>query len=296
MPVAADSSPDGTLVLPRRPQRARTPPSPRSSRRRATADSWYDALVFELRRSGRGLSFQSSYTLVAQHRHHAGLDLLLRRHERHRLLLPGVPARLQPGPRRLPRQAQLGGQPHLGPAAREGRDRSGPRAPRRLAVAAIGQLRSGPPLTLFVGANRSRSRWSPSIGPGQGFDRPSLAPGYTRRARCAAIPTMVRPGGIRTAAGGHLRHSRPWRALRARPAQRRPSRSRSASRGRGSAPPGTSSCGSRPSTSSTARTSAFRPAGLRRLADDEPPLPTLGRIRQTVTSARQIQLGLRLQF
>ena len=26
------------------------------------------------------------------------------------------------------------------------------------------------PLTLFVGANRSRSRWSPSVGPGQGFD------------------------------------------------------------------------------------------------------------------------------
>ena len=32
------------------------------------------------------------------------------------------------------------------------------------------------------------------------------------------------------------------------------------------------------------------------LADNEPTLPTLGRIRQTVTSARQIQLGLRLQF
>ena len=32
------------------------------------------------------------------------------------------------------------------------------------------------------------------------------------------------------------------------------------------------------------------------LADGERPLATLGRIRQTVTSARQIQLGLRVQF
>ena len=32
------------------------------------------------------------------------------------------------------------------------------------------------------------------------------------------------------------------------------------------------------------------------LSDGEQPLPTLGRIRQTVTSARQIQVGLRVQF
>ncbi len=30
--------------------------------------------------------------------------------------------------------------------------------------------------------------------------------------------------------------------------------------------------------------------------DDEAPLPTFGRIRQTATSARQVQLGIRLQF
>jgi len=31
-------------------------------------------------------------------------------------------------------------------------------------------------------------------------------------------------------------------------------------------------------------------------SDDEAPLPTFGRIRQTATSARQIQLGIRVQF
>ena len=73
-------------------------------------------------------------------------------------------------------------------------------------VAAIGQVKSGPPLTLFVQANRSRSRWSPSLGPGQGFDRPSLAPGrdggerHQRHARA-----VVRPDGVRAAARGDLR-------------------------------------------------------------------------------------------
>lgn len=41
----------------------------------------------------------------------------------------------------------------------------------------IGQVRSGPPLTPFVANNWSRSRWSPSLGPGTGFDRPGYAPG-----------------------------------------------------------------------------------------------------------------------
>ena len=178
--------------------------------------------------------------VVAQRRHHAGLDLLLRRHERHRLLLPGVPARLQQGPGRLPHHPQLGLQRRSG-TCRSARDATG--AARALLagwqLAAIGQLRSGPPLTLFVGANRSRSRWSPSIGPGQGFDRPSLAPGYTTDERGAwRSRPVVRPGGVRAAAGGHLRRPRPRRALRARPAHASTSRSRSASRGRGSGPAG----------------------------------------------------------
>ena len=42
----------------------------------------------------------------------------------------------------------------------------------------IWNMRSGQPLTVFVQANRSRSLWNPSIGPGLGLDRPSYAPGY----------------------------------------------------------------------------------------------------------------------
>ena len=43
----------------------------------------------------------------------------------------------------------------------------------------IGQMRSGNPLTVFLASNRSRSQWNPSSGPGLGQDRPSLTPGRT---------------------------------------------------------------------------------------------------------------------
>ena len=52
-------------------------------------------------------------------------------------------------------------------------------------LAAIGMMRSGQPLTVFVQNNRSRSQWSPSLGPGIGFDRPDLAPG--RREESAVL-------------------------------------------------------------------------------------------------------------
>src|SRR6185503_7588911 len=39
-------------------------------------------------------------------------------------------------------------------------------------------MRSGQPLTAFVTANRSRSQWNPSRGPGIGQDRPNYAAGF----------------------------------------------------------------------------------------------------------------------
>ncbi len=44
-------------------------------------------------------------------------------------------------------------------------------------VASIVRMRSGHPLTVFIQTNRSRSLWAPSLGPGTGPDRPSYAPG-----------------------------------------------------------------------------------------------------------------------
>jgi hypothetical protein len=52
----------------------------------------------------------------------------------------------------------------------------------------IGTVRSGNPLTVFVQANRSRSLWSPSLAPGIGFDRPSFAPGFTHETAVLGRP------------------------------------------------------------------------------------------------------------
>ena len=44
-------------------------------------------------------------------------------------------------------------------------------------ITGIARVRSGNPVTVFLQTNRSRSLWSPSLGPGTGPDRPSWAPG-----------------------------------------------------------------------------------------------------------------------
>ncbi len=55
-------------------------------------------------------------------------------------------------------------------------------------VAGISMVRSGNPLTVFIQPNRSRSLWSPSLGPGIGFDRPSFAPGFTHKTAVLGRP------------------------------------------------------------------------------------------------------------
>ena len=44
-------------------------------------------------------------------------------------------------------------------------------------IAGIGRYSSGNPLTVFVQNNRSRSQWAPALAPGIGRDRPNYAPG-----------------------------------------------------------------------------------------------------------------------
>ncbi len=52
----------------------------------------------------------------------------------------------------------------------------------------IAQMRSGNPLTVFLAGNRSRSQWNPSSGPGLGQDRPSLAPGRSYESAIIGRP------------------------------------------------------------------------------------------------------------
>ena len=203
-----------------------------------------------------GLRFQSSYTFSRNIDTTQASTFFSDATNGTTSAFPEFGDRLQQGARRLPREAQLVVQPDLGPAARRER-RAWPALLGGWQVAAIGQLRSGSPLTLFVRANRSRSRWSPSIGPGLGFDRPSLAPGRTAGDAVTGDPDqLVRPHRLRAAAGGHARQPRARRAHRPRPAGRRPGAHQADPVDARSGPPARWSCGSRPSTSSTARTSA----------------------------------------
>jgi hypothetical protein len=164
-------------------------------------------------------------------------------------------------------------------------------------VAAIGQVRSGPPLTLFVQSNRSRSRWSPSLGPGQGFDRPSLAPGRTPESAILGTPEQwfdptafaLQPAGTYGDLGRGALIGPGLEVLDLALVKRFP----------------WAQLG--PLGQVELRVEAFNVLnhanfGIPSLqafagvADGEAPLPTLGRIRSTTTSSRQIQLGLRVRF
>ena len=164
-------------------------------------------------------------------------------------------------------------------------------------LAAIGNVRSGSPLTLFVIRNRSRSQWAASIGPGLGVDRPSFAPGRTHQDAIIGKPDqyfdstafVLQPAGtlgdlgrgsligpnLRTLDLAVLKDTR-WRRL-------------------GEA--GTIQV--RVEAFNVFNRANFGPPALQAFtgaSDNEQPLTSLGRIRTTVTSSRQIQLGVRLAF
>ncbi|MBA3442903.1 MAG: hypothetical protein H0T92_23920, partial [Pyrinomonadaceae bacterium] len=164
-------------------------------------------------------------------------------------------------------------------------------------LAGIAQLRSGNPLTLFVNRNRSRSQWSPSLGPGLGQDRPSIAPGRTHEDAIIGRPDqyfdptafVLQPAGtlgnlgrgaligpnLRTFDLALIKSTR-WARLGEN-----------------------TSIQFRAEAFNIFNRANFAPPGLQAFsgaADNEQPLSSLGRIRSTVTSSRQIQFGLRILF
>ncbi len=161
-------------------------------------------------------------------------------------------------------------------------------------VTGISTMRSGQPLTVFVQNNWSRSQWSPSIAPTSGLDRPDLAPGRTPvDAVVGRGEQWFDPNAFVLQPQGTMGNSR-----------------RGAFRG--------------PNLRSV-DVSAVKRIPLRRAArlelrievfnllnranfgtptliafagaaQNEAPLATFGRVRSTVTSARQMQLGVRIAF
>ena len=293
-----ETLPDGTLF---HPATAARPNTAFSAIELKTSDgrSWYDALVVELRRPPvGGLGFQSSYTYsrntdttqastffsdatngtvswfpeAGQPDYNKGLADYHAKHNWVFNVTYDVP--LGRGSQGLARALLANWH-----------------------VAAIGQVRSGPPLTLFVQANRSRSRWSPSLGPGQGFDRPSLAPGRTPEDAINGTPEqwfdptafVLQPAGTYGNLGRGALIGPGLAVLDFAIAKRIP----------------WARLG--PAGLVELRVEAFNVLnhtnfGIPSLqafagaADGEAPLPTLGRVRTTATSSRQIQIGARVRF
>ena len=162
-------------------------------------------------------------------------------------------------------------------------------------VAGIATVRSGYPLTVFVQNNRSRSQWQPSLGPGIGRDRPSYAPGFGPDNAVSGDPArwldpqafVLQPAGTFGNTGRGDLTGPNLRTLDL-----------------------AFSKDSRLGASDTRlelRIEVFNLFNRANLgvpnltafagaADNEPVLGSFGRIRNTVTSARQMQLGVRLRF
>ena len=161
----------------------------------------------------------------------------------------------------------------------------------------IGQMRSGNPLTVFVQRNRSRSQWSPSLGPGIGQDRPSFAAGFTHETAVTGNPNsyfnpaafVLQPAGtlgnvgrgaligpdLKTFDMALVKNTR-WPRLGEN-----------------------TNIQLRMEVFNVFNRTNFGPPLLTAFtgaADNEQPVSTFGLIRTTVTSSRQIQLGLKVTF
>jgi hypothetical protein len=169
----------------------------------------------------------------------------------------------------------------------------------------IGQVRSGNPLTVFVQANRSQSKWAPSASPLVGPDRPNLAPGYTSESAVIGKPdqyfdpkafVLQASGtlgniGRNTFTGPNLRTfdlaaARDTRLTESVKLQFRVESFNLFNRANFSPPGLLVFAGAPLGNNDPVPSSAGQPAVL----------SSFGRIRSTTTSARQIQFGLRLSF
>ena len=165
-------------------------------------------------------------------------------------------------------------------------------------LAGINNARSGNPLTVFVQANRSRSLWQPSLGPGIGRDRASMAPGFTYETAVTGNPDqyfnpaafVLPPAGTLGNTGRGAFIGPNFRSLDLALVKRT-----RITRWLGDS----GSLQIRVEAFNVLNRPNFAPPALTAFAgaaDGEAPLSTFGRIRSTVNSSRQIQLGIRVAF
>jgi hypothetical protein len=290
--------PDGTLFFPPNAPR-RNPAFSTIELKSSDGDSWYNAMIFEVRkRFSRGLDFQSSYTFSRNIDTTQASTFFSDATNGTTNAMPEFEG-LNYNKGLSDFHAKHNWVVNFTWALPFARDLSG-LAGRLLGgwqLSAISNVRSGSPLTVFVSRNRSRSQWNPSIGPGLGLDRPSLAPGRTHGDAIKGDPNqwfdptafVLQPAGtlgnlgrgalvgpnLRSVDLSAVKNTR-WLAL-----------------GEGG------NIQIRVEAFNLFNRTNFAPPSLLAFSgavDGEQPLASFGRIRSTVTSSRQIQLGLRISF
>ncbi|MBK5296298.1 MAG: TonB-dependent receptor, partial [Vicinamibacteria bacterium] len=161
-------------------------------------------------------------------------------------------------------------------------------------LSGIAQVRTGNPLTVFLSGNRSRSQWAPALGPGIGRDRASYAPGRSAEDAVIGKPGQwFDPTAFVTPTAGTFGNT--GRGDFAGPNLRTVDLSMT----KGAHLGGSRRVEVRIEAFNVLNRANFAPPNLSVYAgsaDVEQPLPNFGRIRSTVTSSRQIQLGVRLLF
>ena len=162
-------------------------------------------------------------------------------------------------------------------------------------VSGITTVRSGSPLTVFVQGNRSRSQWLPSLAPGVGQDRPSYAAGYGPHNAVLGRPDQwFDPAAFRLQEAGTFGDT--GRGDFIGPNLRTVDLAFTKS-SRGFTDGGAVEL--RLEVFNVLNRANFGPPALIAFAgasDNEATLASFGRIRTTVTSARQVQLGVRVTF
>jgi hypothetical protein len=281
------------------------PGTPRQNRNFSTielkssdGESWYNAFIFDVRRRwSHGIAVQSSYTLSKSEDTTQASTFFSDATNGTTSAMPEYVADYNKGPSDFDVRHNwvlnfawdlpfAKGTTGMTAALFDGWNLSG-----------IWTMRSGQPLTVFVTANRSRSQWNPSRGPGIGQDRPSYAAGYGPDNAVLGDPNrwfdpaafVLQPAGtlgntgrgdftgpdLRTLDLALTKNAR-WGRL--------------GSNGRFEF---------RIEAFNLLNRANFGVPELRAFAgqaDGEAPLATFGRITTTVTSSRQIQLGIRALF
>ncbi|HUQ91991.1 MAG TPA: TonB-dependent receptor [Bryobacteraceae bacterium] len=289
---------DGTLFFPLNAPRM-NPAFATIELKKSDGNSWYNAMIFEVRkRFAQGFNFQSSYTFsrnidttqastffsdatndtTTAMPEYPGFNYnkgLSDYHSKHNWVMNGS--------WELPFGKRLTG--------------ASAKLLHGWELAGITSVRSGNPLTLFVARNRSRSQWAPSLGPGQGPDRPSMAPGRTHESAILGSPDryldptafVLQPAGTlgnlgRGALIGPNLRNIDFAVLKNTKIGRLGEQGNIQFRAE------MFNLSNHPNFGVPGLT-AFTGA-----VDNEAPLGTLGRIRTTVTSSRQLQFGIRIIY